>query len=241
MVFSPLILSRTLAMPRDVMWVGPYLYKFIRGRCIQHSRHGIPTNIPSQPYYEEMHVIVYTRHARTAADSGHCGNQFFLSFSFAQPTKMPMQREREKERENGPRPKLTHIFLPTPLSRWLQCDVGEWMAVPVPGPWYDQKGEGKTATTREKKTNRTRTWNDYFFISNATMVGISFSFLCAVRPIGRMCWVLGTQKTIIFVVFFFCFSFRTCCSRRIQIKDSVEYRTECFVLFFYFLCFICVI
>lgn len=110
MVFSPLILSRTLAMPRDVMWVGPYLYKFIRGRRIQHSRHGIPANIRSQPYYEEMHVIVYTRHARTAADSGHCGNQFFLSFSFAQPTKMPMQRERERQRERTDRDQSSHIY-----------------------------------------------------------------------------------------------------------------------------------
>lgn len=137
----------------------------------------------------------------------------------------------DAERESGPRPKLTHIFLPTRLSRWLQCDVGEWMAVPVPGPWYDQKCEGKTQGKTATKSHAHVKWLFLYFECH---YGWHFFFVSQFGQIGRLCWVLGTQKTTIFVFFFFCFSFRTCCSWRIQIKDSVEYRTECFVFFFVF-------
>lgn len=102
----------------------------------------------------------------------------------------------DAERESGPRPKLTHIFLPTRLSRWLQCDVGEWMAVPVPGPWYDQKCEGKHKEKQQQ--NRTRTWNDYFFISNATMVGISFSFLSSVRSFDCVEFLAHKKRLFLF-------------------------------------------
>lgn len=100
--------------------------------------------------------------------------------------------------------------------------------------WSEMRGktQGKTAT----KSHAHVKWLFLYFECH---YGWHFFFVSQFGQIVRLCWVLGTQKTTIFVFFFFCFSFRTCCSWRIQIKDSVEYRTECFV--FFFLCFICVI
>lgn len=113
---------------------------------------------------------VYT----TCTYSGHCGNQFFFFICLR-------TTDKNADAESGPRPKLTHTHISylSPLSRWLQCDVGDWMPVPVPGPRYDQNGEEKTATTNEnRKIARAREMIISLFRMPYYCWHFFFSFLC---------------------------------------------------------------